>query len=381
MSEHLKRNLAIDYLRSSVTVLVVAHHAALAYNTFSHFDPAHYMKSTAPVVDTVRWMPLDWFVGWNDMFFMSLMFLISGLFTIPSIDRKGVGHFLADRTKRLGIPFVVAVTLLSPLAYYPSWLSSESVSQGGFLHGFFTTDNWSSGPAWFIWVLLAFSGVVAVACQLVPNLMKKLSWSASSARSLVVMFLAVSLLATVPLRLFILPTTWSRLAGPMVFQTWKLLLYFAWFLLGAALGSANLELSLSRKNLRPWPVWLVLGGLMYVAHGLLELRGAWLVNIPEWLMNVFLATVYSFCCTFTSLAALGLARSFFITARPLADSFTENAYGIYIFHYGFVTWIQFYLLTKPFPAVLKFLISFLVALAASWFLTAQLRKTVARKVL
>lgn len=377
----MKRNLAIDYLRSSVTVLVVAHHAALAYNTFSHFEPAHYMKSTAPVVDTVRWMPLDWFVGWNDMFFMSLMFLISGLFTIPSIDRKGVSHFLADRTKRLGIPFVVAVTLLSPLAYYPSWLSSESVSQGGFLHGFFTNDNWSSGPAWFIWVLLAFSGVVAVACQLVPNLMKKLSWSGSSDRSLVVMFLAVSLLATVPLRLFILPTTWSRLAGPMVFQTWKLLLYFAWFLLGAALGNSNPDRSLSRKNLRPWPVWLVLGGLMYVAHGLLELRGAWLVNIPEWLMNVFLATVYSFCCTFTSLAALGLARSFFISARPLADSFTENAYGIYIFHYGFVTWIQFYLLTKPFPAVLKFLISFLVALAASWFLTAQLRKTVARKVL
>lgn len=120
---------------------------------------------------------------------------------------------------------------------------------------------------------------------------------------------------------------------------------------------------------------------MYVAHGLLELRGAWLANIPEWPMNVFLATVYSFCCTFTSLAALGLARSFFITARPLADSFSENAYGIYIFHYGFVTWIQFYLLTKPFPAVLKFLISFLVALAASWFLTAQLRKTPARKVL
>ena len=362
-------------------MLVVAHHAALAYNTFSHYDPVHYMKSTAPVVDTSRWMPLDWFVGWNDMFFMSLMFLISGLFTIPSIDRKGVGHFLVDRTKRLGIPFVVAVTLLSPLAYYPSWLSSESVSQGGFLHGFFTTDNWSGGPAWFIWVLFAFCGVVAVACHLVPNLMKKLSWSASSARSLVLVFLSVSLLATVPLRLFILPTTWSRLAGPLVFQTWKILLYFAWFLLGAALGSANLELSLSRKNLKPWPVWLVFGGLMYMAHGLLELRGAWFVNIPEWLMNVILATVYSFCCTFTSLAALGLTRSFFLTARPLADSFTENAYGIYIFHYGFVTWIQFYLLTNPFPAALKFLISFLVALAASWFLTAQLRKTVARKVL
>ncbi|MCX5815117.1 MAG: acyltransferase family protein [Proteobacteria bacterium] len=377
----MKRDIAIDYLRSSVIVLVVAHHAALAYNTFSHYDPGHYMKSTAPVVDTIRWMPLDWLVGWNDMFFMSLMFLVSGLFVAPSIERKGVGHFLADRTKRLGIPFVIAVTLLSPLAYYPSWLSSDAVNQGGFLRRFFTAGDWSGGPAWFIWVLLAFCGVVAVAYQLIPNLMKKLSWSAASARSLVVMFLTVSLLTTVPLRLFILPTAWSRLAGPLVFQTWKLLLYFAWFLLGVALGGANLELSLSRHNLRPWPLWLVLGGLTYVVHGLLELSGACFVNTPVWVANVILATVYSFCCTFTGLAALGMARSFFRTARPLADNFTENAYGIYIFHYGFVTWIQFYLLTKSLPAALKFLITFSVALTASWFLTAMLRKTVAGKVL
>lgn len=377
----MKRNIAIDYLRSSVIMLVVAHHAALAYSTFSHYDPVHFMASTAPVVDTSRWMPLDLFVGWNEMFFMSLMFLISGLFTIPSIERKGVGQFLFDRTKRLGIPFVIAVTVLSPLAYCPSWLSSNAVSQGDFLRRFFSANDWTPGPAWFLWVLLAFCGVVAVAYQLIPNLMKKLSWSAASARSLVVMFLAVSLLTTVPLRLFILPTTWSRLAGPLVFQTWKLLLYFAWFLLGVALGGANLERSLSRDNLRPWPVWLALGGLTYVAHGLLEAQGAYFVNTPKWLMDVIFATVYSFCCTFTSLAALGLARSFFLTARPLADNFAESAYGIYIFHYGFVTWIQFYLLTKPLPAALKFLITFSVALTASWLLTALLRKTVASKVL
>lgn len=377
----MKRNLAIDYLRSSITILVVAHHAALAYNTFSHYDPDHYRKSTAPIVDTSRWMPLDWFVGWNDMFFMSLMFLMSGLFVSLSIERKGVGNFLVDRTKRLGIPFVIAVTLLSPLAYYPSWLSSNAVSEGNFLHGFFTNENWSGGPAWFLWVLLAFCGVVAAAYRLIPNLMRKLSWTAPSARNLVVTFLTVSMLTTVPLRLFILPTTWSSLAGPMAFQTWKILLYFAWFLLGVALGSANMKLSLSRDNLRPWPVWFAMGGLTYMAHGLLELRGACFTNTPEWVMQVIMATVYSFCCTLTSLAALGLAYSFFRTARPLADSFTENAYGIYIFHYGFVTWIQFYLLTKPLPAALKFLITFSVSLTASWLLTALLRKTVAGKVL
>jgi len=377
----LKRDIAIDYLRSSLTVLVVAHHAALAYNTFSHYDPGHYMKSTAPVVDTVHWMPLDWFVGWNDMFFMSLMFLISGLFVVPSLARKGVGNFLSDRTKRLGIPFVVAVMLLSPLAYYPSWLSSDVVSQGDYLRRFFTTDDWSAGPAWYIWLLLAFCGVVSFIYQFIPNLMKKLSWSVTSARSLVVVFLAVSLLTTVPLRLFILPTTWTTLAGPLSFQSWRLLLYFSWFLLGVALGGANMEHSLSRDNLRPWPFWIVLGFLTYMTHGLLEFERGWFANTPVWLMNAILAIIYSFCCTFTSLGALGLARSFFRTARPLANSLTENAYGIYIFHYTFVLWMQFCLLTTSLPAAFKFLITFSVALTASWLVTALLRKTVARKIL
>jgi glucans biosynthesis protein C len=37
------RNLWIDYLRSALTVLVVAHHSSLAYTTFAHFDTKTYI--------------------------------------------------------------------------------------------------------------------------------------------------------------------------------------------------------------------------------------------------------------------------------------------------------------------------------------------------
>jgi len=65
----------------------------------------------------------------------------------------------------------------------------------------------------------------------------------------------------------------------------------------------------------------------------------------------------------------------------VADHFSENAYGVYIFHYGSVTWLQFRLLAVPMPAVVKFLIVLSGALTASWFLTGLLRKTSAGKVL
>jgi len=143
-------------------VLVVAHHAALAYTTYGSYNPGNYIRSSAPIIDKVRSLQLTWFVGWNDMFFMALMFFISGLFVNPSLERKGVAHFLSDRAKRLGIPFVFGVIVLSSLAFYPSWLLSDTALQGSFLIPFFAR-NWSSGPAWFVWVLLAFSGMVALA--------------------------------------------------------------------------------------------------------------------------------------------------------------------------------------------------------------------------
>ena len=377
----MKRDIAIDYLRSGITLLVVAHHAALAYNSVGSYDADHYMKSSAPVVDTLRWMPLDFFVGWNDMFFMCLMFLISGLFIVPSLNRKGAGRFMVDRAKRLGVPFIISAFLLAPLAYYPSWLLSKESSGGGYLHRFFTSDGWASGPAWFIWVLLAYGAIVALAYRFTPGLMKKLSWTPASPRNLVMIFLLASLSVTIPLRLFIEPGYWAHVAGPLYFHAWRFLLYFVWFLLGIALGSADPDRSLSRENLKPWPLWLFLGGITYLAHGLVETQGAALATIPSWLISIIMTTLYCLCCTFTGLTALGLARKFFDTARSLADSLTANAYGIYVFHYVFVIWMQFMLLGLSFPPWIKFVTVFLTALAGSWILTALLRKTPASQIL
>ena len=377
----MKRDPAIDYLRSGITLLVVAHHAALAYNTFSRFDSAQYMRSTAPIVDAARCAPLDVLVAWNDMYFMALMFFISGLFVLPSLIRKGTKQFMTDRAKRLGIPYLVAVTVLSPLAYYPSWLLSDAAGSGHFLRRFFTVDGWSGGPAWYIWVLLAFCAVAAGAYRCAPKCVSRFAWAAGSSWRLAGLFLLVSLLTTLPMRLFITAGDWINLPGPLTFQTWRILLYFAWFLLGAALGNADLEQSLSRANLRPWPVWLAAGFVLYVAHAWVEVKGAALFPYSTRSVSLLLAALYSGSCTFTGLAAIGLARQYFRKTWVFADSFSANAYGIYLFHYLFITWVQFGLLDVSLPAFSKFLITLLAALAGSWGLTALLRKTAAGRIL
>jgi len=77
--------VAIGYLRAFITVLVVAHHAALAYHPFAPPSPATLVAQPRwwqafPVVDSQRWSGFGWLVGFNDVFFMSLMFFLSGLF-------------------------------------------------------------------------------------------------------------------------------------------------------------------------------------------------------------------------------------------------------------------------------------------------------------
>src|SRR5271157_4992048 len=114
------RDIAFDYLKATVVLMVVAHHSCLAYTTFAHFDPARYLAAQ-PVVDLARWRFFDYAENFNDVFFMSLMFFISGLFVLPSLRRFGAAAFLGHRFVRLGLPFAVGVTALMPAAYYAAW--------------------------------------------------------------------------------------------------------------------------------------------------------------------------------------------------------------------------------------------------------------------
>src|SRR5277367_3325190 len=80
MDKKTDRAIWLDYLRAFITVLVVAHHSSLAYTTFASFNKLAYNASTHPIVDTARAFSLDIFEDFNDVFFMALMFLISGIF-------------------------------------------------------------------------------------------------------------------------------------------------------------------------------------------------------------------------------------------------------------------------------------------------------------
>ncbi|HEV2300918.1 MAG TPA: acyltransferase family protein, partial [Stellaceae bacterium] len=122
-------SLALDNLRAVVILLVLSFHSALAYLKFLPqrpypFDAPPYGWAAIPIVDPQRWLGLDIFCAWQDVFLMTLFFFLSGLFVWPSLTRKGPGRFLRERVLRLGLPFAVIAALLMPAAAYPSYLQS-----------------------------------------------------------------------------------------------------------------------------------------------------------------------------------------------------------------------------------------------------------------
>jgi peptidoglycan/LPS O-acetylase OafA/YrhL len=377
------RHVPIDALRACVTLLVVGHHAALAYHPFAPAPPAALSPAgwwTAfPVVDAQRTMVSALFTGWNDGFFMALMFLLSGLFCAPSVARKGPRAFLTERLLRLGVPFVVMAAVLAPVAYYPSYLQTASpAGPSGFAREWLALAFWPAGPAWFLWVLLAFDAAAAAAFALRPG------WASSVAARLggvlerpvaaFALLAAASAVVYVPATLAVHPLHWTTV-GPFAVQTSRVPLYALYFAAGVVIGAGGLERGLLAEGgrlARRWPLWLG-AALLALAAATAAVVAAISPQASRGTQIAWsLATVVS--CAASSFALSALLLRFVRRPSPARESLAANAYGIYALHYPVVSWLQWSALGLGLPGIFKMIGVTVVAIAASWALAAALRR-------
>ena len=375
------RNQAVSALRLCVTLLVLLHHTVLAYCVYAHFDPRHYLWSSAPIVDQQRWIGFDIIQDYNDTYFMSLMFLVSGLFVLPSLQRKGAWLHVRDRVWRLGLPFAVCVTLIMPLAYYPSFRQTGAdLTFGQFWAGYFTRYDWPGGPAWFIWFLLVLDLLCSILIHRYPGLSRKAAALpdlvlAYPARSLLV-FLVMALAAYLPMEALAGPSRWFSL-GPLAVQESRVGLYALFFMTGISAGAAGIHHRLFRREGPVGRGWFRCGLSAGASFGLLlmiqlaALHGRLPWSGPSWQATE--PVLFVLCCVLSSVALAGLFIRHWQQSYRWIDRLAGDAYGIYLVHYAVLTWAQMMLLRLPWRAMEKAITVFIVVLAASWALTALLR--------
>jgi surface polysaccharide O-acyltransferase-like enzyme len=371
------RIVALDRMRTFVIVLVLLHHSVINYTYFGHGDP-------------MRWLGFDLVVLFNDSFFMAFMFLISGLFVRDSLARKGWAIFLRDRAWRLGVPFLISVLVLMPIAYYPTFLRYHlpGTTDFSFLHFWWhtlTVGPWPSGPAWFLWVLLALDAMAAAVWSMAPRVIPALGQLIIAARhrpmTAFLAFLIVSISTYLPMHLAFGDISWLEWSRfPLPIQTSRILLYAAYFFTGVGVGAVGLRVGLLAENgelAKRWPVWLAFAFVFYVAILVaVYAHHNWVANFDSppllWKTSYGLAfAAYSAAMAFTVSA---IFLRFAELGSGLLDAMRPSAYGIYLLHYIFIIWLQYAVYDYSFPAVVKFAIVLSGTFSMSWALTVVLRK-------
>jgi peptidoglycan/LPS O-acetylase OafA/YrhL len=374
-----KASVALSNLRAVVIVIVLAFHSALAYLASAPaptapFDQAPYIWQAFPIVDPHRWLGLDVICAWFDVTLMSMMFLLSGLFVASSLTRKGARTYVTDRLWRIGVPFLLAMVVLSPLSFYPAYLlRTPAPSVAGFLTQWLSLPSWPIGPQWFLWQLLVVNLLAATLYAAWPGYLARFArlgaWAATHPYKFFALLTACSMVVYVPLAMAFTPWTWSAL-GPFSIQLCRPGHYIVYFFAGLVLGSQGLDrglLACDGPLARRWWLWLIAAA---VTFGLWA--GLTSLTFPDWNKAALAARIgasfaWPLGCASGALLMLAVSLRFAGTVRRrILDTLSANAYSMYLAHYIFVVWLQYALLGSDLFAVGKLLIVLAGALIMSW---------------
>ena len=154
----------LDNLKTLLIAGIIASHAVMGYATFGSWTYQDFQEVT--LSDVVEKIYAILFLILGGLFLMALFFLISGLLTYGSLERKGPSRVIADRLLRLGLPWAVYTLVLWPLLEYSLF---GPLGHRGFWSSVTDTDPvLDNGPMWFVGVLLLYSVALVAWRRLFP---------------------------------------------------------------------------------------------------------------------------------------------------------------------------------------------------------------------
>jgi Acyltransferase family len=371
------RVTALDRARTFITSLVLLHHSVLNYTYFGTGDRA-------------RWLGFDLIVLFNDSFFMACMFFISGLFVRDSLARRGAGNYLVHRAFRLGVPYLVSIFILMPIAYYPTFLRYHlpGTTDFNFFHFWWhtlTIGPWPSGPAWFLWVLLALDAIAAAIWAAAPGAIEVLGRITASFRdrpmAAFAAFLIFSIIVYLPLRLIFGDAAWFEPPGfPLPIQTSRILLYGGYFFVGVGVGATGLRDGLLAEDsevAKRWAAWIGLAAIFYAAIlVLVYAHHHWVAdfNAPPFWWEAAYTLAFALFGAAMTFAEPAIFLRFAKSSLRLLDAIRPSAYGIFLVHYIFIIWLQYIVYEPEWSPFVKFAIVFVGTLSLSWATALLLRR-------
>jgi len=342
----------LDQLRAILMLIGIPYHVGLVYAAHAVWIVESPEKS----------LPVTWAIQFSHTFRMPVFFLIAGFFALLMVRRRGVETWLAGRARRLGIPLLTSLILISPLMVLAS-----GVAAGGWDNAVPALLVEMSSPSaawtvhlWFLLYLLIYAVLFAALWQ--------------------------------PGRRWGLGAIIERAQDRLEQQPW-----LGWLGL-AALGLVVVTSAVVAAML---DAAYLMGGIFvagqFVADGLMFLVGALLASRPAWfetftrprwsvwalaLVTAIIMAVFqddedsvSRAITYFLMPVVGVlfshlllsaARLWLDRRTRLSSAMVDAAMTMYLVHVPFVLWLSVAFLAVGWPAEVEFLLITFIAAATSY---------------
>jgi hypothetical protein len=258
----------IDNLKVVLIAAIIVGHALVGYGEMGWWAYSEQREVTLSPITQGLLLAIG---GPFSLLLIPTLFLIAGLMTKPSLERKGTGPYVRDRLLRLGVVFAVYVLVLQPITMYvlEFWIGTDT---GSYWSSYFGAEQTlDTGTLWFVGDLLIFSLVYA-------------AWTVLRRRSAAAAQPPVRAIGAGHLLL---------LTGAVTVATFLVRLRFPF-------NSENKYLDL---NFYQWPACVALFAL-----GIAASRLGWLTEVPERLRRLSRIATVTGLVAFGAFIGIGLAQ-------------------------------------------------------------------------
>jgi len=373
------RLLYIDNLRWIMIMLVLSMHAAV---TYSHLGSWYFMENTP--VSLPETFIFGTYQAWLQSFFMGFLFFIAGYFVPKAYDTKGAVRFIKDRAFRLGLPLLMFVFLLQPVAIYCIYLfdgpASDVTFKGIYSH-YINDGRWmgGTGPLWFCEALLIFCAVYTL-YRVLRSRLSAVTSPVSKVRRLPGTTMIWVFIALIAGSSFLVRIPWPNGTNFYNLQFCYFSQYVFFFSAGILAYRQDWLSRFPTSMAKYWGRAALFGGLTLWFAGII-LGGALKGDLAPYQGGLHWQSLLE-CCR-EQLAGVGISiflliwfRERFSRQGKLAGFFSKNAFAVYVFHTPVLIALSKMMIGLHWPLLLKFLLLTLLSILVTYILSAALFRRV-----
>jgi len=364
-----QRILYFDNIKIFLAILVILIHLG---NIYGGVGGWYYTEAGRP--DSFNSAFFILFFILNKSYGLGLFYMMSGLFTSISLQRKKTGRFLKDRLLRLGVPLLFFTLVLAPLtkslkSYFVYHKSIDFLAV--FKNNIVYFNGDVIGPLWFLELLLIFTLLLIGWHTLFPNT----SPISSNGRRYkdfpktkkIIVFIASLILVTFIVRIWF---PFGQVYKPLALELADTPQYIAFFIIGLYLPRTDWLTSIDKRTANKWLIFIAtlfaLAILIYLAASHF-LR----FDIKQFIggFNLFSALFTGWEMTYSvgmNIFILYFFRTYLNKQGRLSSFMSKNVYAAFVFHPLVITLLALLLKDIHLYPMVKYLLVAPIAVFASF---------------